>query len=275
MKLIADSGSTGTDWVLLSADGYLVHHSAGLNPNYTDHKDISITLDSLPFDAKSVSEVHFYGSGIGSETNNRLMKDLLLKRFPSAIGNVANDLLAAALALTPYEPGIIAILGTGANSCAWDGHSISDNQHSLGYLLGDEGSGFDIGRRWLSAHFYGSAPASLSAAFKEEYAITREQFIRDIYNDPTPNRTIASYARFVVNNRDHDFCRSIIKQSFSLFIERYLNRFRDTTLPVHFVGSIAYYLQDQLANELKDFGHTTGQFLQAPIDGLIKYHQAQ
>jgi N-acetylglucosamine kinase-like BadF-type ATPase len=275
VKLIADSGSTGTDWVLLSPDGLQVHHSAGLNPNYSDQEEILLTLDSLPFDAKAVSEVHFYGSGIGSETNNRLMMDWLQRRFPQATCSVANDLLGAALALTPFEPGIVAILGTGCNSCVWDGQSISDDQHSLGYLLGDEGSGFDIGRRWLSAHFYGIAPDSLSAAFSKEYAIKREQFIGNIYNDPNPNRTIASYARFVVLNKNHAFCNAIINESFSLFIERYLSRFRETGLPVHFVGSIAFYLQDELTKVLENSGFTAGQYLQAPIDGLLKYHQTQ
>jgi len=274
MILIADSGSTGTSWVLTDFSNYRKDfEGAGMNPNYSSEKELKESLSLLPFDSDKVSKIYFYGSGVGSEENNRKVSRLISQRFQKAEVFVANDLLAAAKALSPENPGIIGILGTGTNSCYWDGERISDDQHSLGFLLGDEGSGFDFGKHILSAFFYNQLSQELSTKFRGQYQLDRSLFITELYQQTSPNRYIAAFAPFVFENSDFPEMKKLIQNRFNHFIKYYLMRFQSLDLPVHFIGSVAYFGKPLLEDCLRQAGFSPGAFLRQPMDGLLQYHK--
>lgn len=274
--LIADSGSTKTDWTLVS-DGtpQATIHTQGLNPCVMDDAQVEAVLQSelLPHvKADEVGEIWFYGAGCRDDQLPRMMQ-LLQRHFPSALSvNVASDLLGAVRALCGDADGIACILGTGSNSCLFEGGRIVMNVPPMGYVLGDEGSGAVLGKRLLSDVYKGRLPEHLVSAFHQEYADTLADAIRRVYNEPCANRYLASFAPFLSAHQAEPAIRELLNEEFARFVERNVLAYGRTDLPVSFVGSIAEAFREVIDEVLTQHGLRMGRVIKAPMDGLVCYH---
>lgn len=272
--LIVDAGSTKTDWMVLE-NGAVTHRvtTQGFNPNYSDPKAFSEILKALPKDLPVMDEVHYYGSGCGAEANQIQVSRWLKSRFKKAEIHVTHDLMAVCHAALGHEKGIACILGTGANSCLYDGNDITERAVSLGYLLGDEGSGCYIGRKLVRAYFYDLMPLELKMSFHLAYNLEINAFIKQVYHEPEASKYLASFTKFAGEHLVHPYIQQLIKDSFSDFIQAFVLRYKDCrTLPVSFVGSVAYAFQDLLRESLEAEGLTLGKVMQSPAEGLIQMY---
>ena len=275
MILVIDSGSTKAEWIFL--DGETVGKrllTEGFNPNYSD---IQI-LENLVKMCRGVSfpnnihSIHYYGTGCGNERNCLLIKEVLQRHFPVAEISVTHDLMAACHAVLGHQEGIACILGTGSNSCVYDGNDIVERAVSLGYLVGDEGSGMHIGREVARAYFYGFMPDDLRQRFDATYHLQLQDFIENLYHCGQPSRYLASFAKFAGENQEHPFVHDLVKRCFQAFVEAFVLRFDACkSLKIGFVGSVAFHFRDILEESLADYGLTMGKVMQAPADGLIEY----
>lgn len=275
MILIADSGSTKTDWALQSAAGAVARfHTQGINPFHQDRAVIAEILRSelLPqLNPSEVSCVCFYGSGVRPDLEPVMMA-LLQEAFPQAKQVEAHsDLLGAARALCGHNYGIASILGTGANSCLYDGRRIIQNTPALGYILGDEGSGGVLGKHFLHELYKGVLSEKIRSEFEREYGLTMSDVIQRVYREPMPNRFLASLAPFVHRHLSDAAVNRLVIDNFRDFF-RYNIRPYHLEMPVSFVGSIAWHFRDQLAEAAKAEGFRLGTILQSPIDGLLRFH---
>lgn len=278
MILIADSGSTKTDWRLLSPNGSIAQaKTIGFNPFYQDTENIFSTLQGslLPqLAGQQPRQIYFYGAGCGDESRRQVVSDALLQAFPESDVTVQHDLLAAARALCGHEPGIACILGTGSNSCLFDGKQITQNIPPLGFILGDEGSGAYLGRKLISAYLRQELPQDLQEAFYKKYQVTKEAIQNRVYSQPFPNRYLASFAKFLFDRRRHPAIFALIYQSFTDFFDKCVSRYPNhTELPIHFVGSIAFYFGDILRQIAREHSIRVQHILETPIAGLTLYHQ--
>jgi len=278
MVLIADSGSTKTDWNALNQTEVLQNvQTLGFNPMYQDTEEIFEELNKslLPnLNDKNPTAIYFYGAGCSSPERNKRVSDALERLFPGSQVHVDHDLLSAARALCGHKPGIACILGTGSNTCLYDGTQIIDNVPSLGFLLGDEGSGAYLGKLLMRAYFYRELPEELAQSLKNTYNITKDEFLDKLYGADVPSRYIATFAKFVHDKRKHPAIKELIYTNFENFFERHVLKYKDhMTLPVNFIGSIAYYFSDTLKFTAKKYGLRIETIIQSPSEGLIKYHQ--
>ena len=278
MILIADSGSTKTDWALQSAsDSVEFFHTQGINPFHQERSVIAEILrqELLPqLEPESVSCVCFYGSGVRPE-QVPIMVALLQEAFPQAKQVEAqSDLLGAARALCGHNCGIASILGTGANSCLYDGKTIIQNTPALGYILGDEGSGGVLGKHFLHELYKGVLSEKIRSEFEQEYNLTMSDVIQHVYREPMPNRFLASLAPFIHRHLSDDAVSRLVIDNFHDFFRYNIRPYGHPEMPVSFVGSIACHFQDQLAEAAKAEGFCVGKILKSPIEGLIKYHQS-
>ena len=278
MRLIIDSGSTKMEWILL--DGKTVKNrftTKGFNPNYSDIQCLSEIIDLVDIRCfATLRQVHYYGTGCGSERNCQLIKEMFQNRFPEAEVYVTHDLMAACHAVLGHEEGIACILGTGSNSCVYDGKNIIDRAVSLGYLIGDEGSGSHIGSAVVRAYFYGFMPEDLRQAFDATFHLELKDFVQQLYHKEQPSRYLASFAKFAGEYQNHPYVRALVKDCFKAFVEAFVCRYSEyKTMQVSFVGSIAYYFQTILRECLTDYGLMMGEVIQAPAEGLISYYQQQ
>lgn len=279
MILIADSGSTKTDWICISADDTtqpVEAHTVGLNPFHISDDEFRAVLirDLLPQlgDVK-VDNVYFYGSGVRPEVEARV-QGLLREVFPQAETIEAHsDLLGAARALCGRTWGIACILGTGANSCVYDGKKIVHNTPALGYILGDEGSGAVLGKHLIHDLYTGALSHSMRMKFEQEMGMQLSDIIDRVYRQPQPNRFLASLSEFIHRHLDDEGIRDMIYSTFSDFANMHLSRYGRRELPVSFVGSIAWYYQTQLSLVLQTLGYHVGTILKSPLEGLVTYHQ--
>jgi glucosamine kinase len=217
--------------------------------------------------------VHFYGAGCSNSERCAIVERSIQKVLIGSKVNVEHDLLASARATCQRESGIACILGTGSNSCAFDGKNIIDNIPSMGFILGDEGSGASLGRSLLSAWFYRELPADLEKRFIERFQVTQKEIIDKVYSEPNSNRYVASFAVFCAENRDHSFVQNLIKKNFELFVSRMVLKYETApALPIHFVGSVAEGFQSELNEVLENHDLTMGRIIKSPIDELIKFH---
>lgn len=272
-SLIIDAGSTKMEWALLDGRKCLKRFTtAGFNPNYAKPEQFEkILLQELPADLAQPDSIAYYGTGCGSEANCRCVKRLLQIRFPEADIFVTNDMMGAAIALFGKESGIACILGTGANSCLFDGEAVVDRAVSLGYLVGDEGSGCYIGRKLVRAYFYRLMPNDLQAIFETEYPLDLKQFIDRVYHQPEASRYLAGFVQFAGDHIDHPFIQDLVKDCFREFIKVFVERYPDCrNLPIGFVGSVAFYFQYQLHECLSAEGLTMGKVMRSPMEGLIQ-----
>ncbi len=273
MRLIIDSGSTKMEWMLLDGNETKSRFlTEGFNPNYFDIQTLVEMCQGVPL-SNEIQSIHYYGTGCGSEQNCTLIKNVFQKRFPKAEITVTHDLMAACHALFGHEKGIACILGTGSNSCVYDGEKIVEKAVSLGYLVGDEGSGCHIGRAVVRAYFYGFMPEDLRKKFEETYHLELKDFVQQLYHDPQPSKYLAAFAKFAGENQAHPYIRVLVKDCFKAFMEAFVCRYKGcNALKVSFVGSIAYHFQDLLRESLADFGLTMGEVMQAPAEGLVQYY---
>lgn len=272
--LIVDAGSTKTDWIVLE-NGTVTHRVAtrGFNPNYSDPKTLPEILKELPADLPVIEQVFYYGSGCGTEANREMVRRCLKTRFKKAEISVTHDLMAVCHAVLGHEKGIACILGTGANSCLYDGNDVTERAVSLGYLLGDEGSGCYIGRKLVRAYFYDLMPLELKLSFHLAYNLELNEFIQRVYHEPEASKYLAGFTKFAGEHIAHPYIQQLIKDSFSDFIRAFVLRYKDCrTLPVSFVGSVAFAFQDLLRESLEAEGLTMGKVMQSPAEGLIQMY---
>lgn len=277
MILIADSGSTKTDWRIINETGVLEQVStAGINPQYLDADKIYSLIASslLPnLKGKNPSVIYYYGAGCSSPERNQRVHSALSRAFTHCEINVDHDLLGAARALCGHEPGIACILGTGSNSCLYDGKNIIDNVPSLGFLMGDEGSGAYLGKMLIRAYLYRELPEDLALSLKNTYNLTKDSILDSVYYSDMPSTYLATFAKFMHEKRKKPAIHAMIYENFAEFFERHISKYEGfTELPVSFVGSISYHFSDTLKQVAKKYGVKTGQIIISPSDGLIDYH---
>jgi glucosamine kinase len=277
MKLIADSGSTKTTWILLEQDKVKeTIGTSGLNPYFHDSESVEAVLraDLIPFVVEdNIREVYFYGAGCSTEYNNSMIRDAILHFFRKAEVHIYHDILGAARALFGQGKGIACILGTGCNSCFFDGTSLYSKVDSLGYLFGDEGAGSYLGKLFMSAYLKKELPEELRASFDKQYGFTLEDILNSLYNKPSPNKFLASFSLFLSPNREHPFVETLIERSFLDFFKAHIEKYEGyKTYPIGFIGSIAFIYRDILRAIARKEGITISRILPSPIEGLVDYH---
>ena len=275
MKLIADSGSTKTDWCVVDS-GEVVASTAGQGINPFQQTDAEIeNIINAEFAsgfcyAGKVTEIEFYGAGCRDGMVPR-MERLLRGMFANAVKvEVCSDVLGAARALFAGGEGIACILGTGANSCLYDGAKITANVPPLGYILGDEGSGAVLGRMFINALFKGGLPAAMRDEFLKETGLTLADIINKVYREPLANRFLASTSVFIHNHLENKDLRNLVIDNFRSFFKRNVNLYGRRVLPVGAVGSIAFYYKSELLEAAEAEGYTVGKVIKSPMEGLVK-----
>lgn len=276
MMLIAESGSTKTDWRAIDNTGKIEQFiTKGFNPFHQKSEAISeeIKQNLLPSLKVSVNEVHFYGAGCSSAAMCAIVEKALNECFPDAEIHVEHDLLAAARGLCGHEKGIACILGTGSNSCVFDGVNITANIPALGYILGDEGSGSYMGKRFVADFLIGKLPEKLAKDFAEKSGLTKDKIFEAVYMQPMPNRFLASFGKFLFQRLDEPYVMDLVRQSFVDFFDRYICRYPDyQSMPVHFTGSIAFYFSKVLNDVAAEKQVRVGKIIETPAAALTLYH---
>jgi len=274
--LIADSGSTKTDWILVSTEnGTLEIQSMGINPVRDSQGAILGVLQNqlkpkIPASC-SVSEIHFYGAGC-IPPFSKAVEESLAEIFPEAEITVNSDLLGAARALCGREEGIACILGTGSNSCLYDGEKILSNVSPLGFILGDEGSGAVLGKTLVGDLLKGMLGDKLREEFLQEYNLTPALIINNVYRQPQPNRFLASLVPFIEKHRHESGIHSLLVSSFRSFLSRNVKQYNRPDLPVNFVGSIAFIYKDELSEAIQLEGLKLGKIIQKPATEMTNFH---
>ncbi len=285
MILIADSGSTKVHWCLMAANGHTAEFiTDGINPLFqtSDAMRNSICNQLLPQMASmlwagTVSHVFFYGAGCTPE-KSPFVEKAIESVFKKAKVFVASDMLGATRGLLGHEKGVACILGTGSNSCLYDGEHIIKNVPSLGFILGDEGSAATLGKRLVSDLLKNQLGDDLKERFLSQYAINQADVIEHVYRQPFPNRWLANLARFCAENIDDPRIHDLVYDHFAQFVKRNISQYytgeeQKQSMPVGFVGSIAFYYRPVLEQVMSDYGFRVGQILQDPIPGLVEYHR--
>lgn len=271
-KLIADSGSTKTDWCICQQSNILQQIATqGLNPYHQSPHEIATTINDMASQVvypEAISHIEFYGAGCALPQKSAIVAGALQEVFPQCQSiYVASDLEGAAKAVCKNLPGIACILGTGSNSCQFDGTHIVANTPSLGYILGDEGSGASLGRIMVGDLLKGQLPKDLCHEFFNEYNLDQAALLDSVYRQPLANRYLASFTPFLAKHRSHPAIHALLVGEFTRFFQRNVLAY-DTTLPVHFVGSIAHHFSQEVSEAAQALKLTIGQTLRTPIDGL-------
>lgn len=277
MILIADSGSTKTDWVLIGNDGQVVGEvtTAGMNPFHQTNEELVSILKGMSltnaYEEEKIS-LFFYGSGCTPEQIPRL-RELLSQNLPNIwVCDVYSDLMGAAHALCGHQEGIACILGTGANSCLYDGKQIIQNTPALGYILGDEGSGAVLGRKFINALYKGRLPQGLREAFEQKTGLTMSAVIQRVYREPQANRFLASLSLFIGMHLDVLEVRQLVVENFREFLRHNVKPYGRPELPIGFVGSMAYHYESELREAAQLEGFVVGTVVKSPMSGLIRFH---
>ncbi len=282
-QLIADSGSTKTDWRVVDPSGQAdTLHTDGINPYYQTTAQITDTLKTqlvpqLAREISTVTDLFFYGAGCANPTVNQRVADALRAVLP-ALQTVAveSDMLGAARGASGREPGVVCILGTGSNACCFDGQAITRGIQSLGFWLGDEGSGGYLGKTLVRDFFQNQLPPDLHQAFQTRYTLDRPALLENAYQKPYPNRYFAGFTPFLSENIRHPHVVGLLNDAFTRFLTIYVCPFPEARQwPVHFVGSIAEYFAEALKNAVEQAGLTMGRILKAPADRLVEYHRQE
>ncbi|HMU09379.1 MAG TPA: N-acetylglucosamine kinase [Ferruginibacter sp.] len=278
IKLIADSGSTKTEWCLLNGKSTKTFYTQGLSPYFLSAEQIEyiITEELKPkMKKEEPDEIFFYGTGCSNAENVKLVKKAIQKVFPDASGvSVDHDLMGAAKALCGHEKGVACILGTGSNSCYYNGKKIIKNSPGLGYVLGDEGSGAYLGRKVIQYFLYNTYDADLMDRFNAKFNTNSDEILTAVYKKPLPNRYLASFAIFLAENRGHYMIENIIEDGFNDFFFNHIYKYRESwTMPIHFTGSVAYGFRDVLKDLCNSYELELGKVIKKPMDGLVKFHR--
>ena len=278
VQLIADSGSTKAEWCLLGAGETGRYKTTGISPYFLNAAQIQELLEKellpqLPPDVQ-IDEIHYYGTGCLQRKSVEIVETALKAVWSGAGIEVNHDLMGAARGLCGKEPGIVSILGTGSNSCYFDGTTIRKNNPGLGYVLGDEGSGAYLGKKLLQYYLYNSFDEELKMRFDAQYNTNHEEILENVYRRPLPNRYLASFAQFLGENRGHFIVENILEDSLNEFFFSHIYKYTESwTHPLHFTGSIAWYFQDILKELCELYELQMGRILRSPMDGLMAYHQ--
>tara|TARA_Y200000002_G_scaffold139627_1_gene115173 strand:- start:396 stop:1250 length:855 start_codon:yes stop_codon:yes gene_type:complete len=280
MKLIVDSGSTKTDWISINDDGEILFETQtlGLNPQVlTEHilEERIINNYELYQSRKEITDLFFYGAGCGTEPPKKLMQKVFQSIFKNSNFIIKEDTYAAVYACCkPDENAIVSILGTGSNCSYFDGKNIDQKITSLGYILMDDASGNYFGRQLLRDFYFNKMPEKLKSKFIRKFNLD-PGFIKDhLYKKPNPNTYLAKFAKFLIENKELEYSNELISKGFDLFINNQIKQFENhSEVPLHFVGSIGYYLKENLLASLKKHHLNCGRVLRKPIEGLVAYHQ--
>lgn len=277
MILIADGGSTKTDWRLISELNEIkAIQTSGFNPYLSTTSEIEEILwkELDPFIGnRNLQQVFYYGAGCSTISKNEIVADAIRKLFPQTEIFIYHDLLGAARALCGESEGIACILGTGSNSCLYDGSQIVESVPSLGYFFGDEGSGAALGKVLLKAYLHNELPSALMTAFKSRYQLSLENILDAVYNQAKPSRFLASFSAFIFEYKEHPFVKKMIFENFREFLHYFVMQYPGySKLPVNCAGSIAFYYELLLKEVAKDLGITISKVIQTPIEGLVDYH---
>ncbi|MTI20973.1 N-acetylglucosamine kinase [Fulvivirga sp. RKSG066] len=279
MILIADSGSSKTDWRILQPDGKITQaKTIGFNPFYQSQEQLDIELRHklMPEISEEVTKVFYYGAGCSTEANINLIKSVLQSLFSKADIEVHHDLLAAARALCGHEPGIACIIGTGINSAYYDGKRIAENTPSLGYVLGDEGGGTHLGKQLLGDYIRKDLPKNLEDRFFKRFGLTRDDILDSVYKNERPGRFMAGFSTFIFQNINEPYCHTLVYESFKAFFEKNVIKYEaHKTQQVHFTGSVAFYYGNILRQAAADLSISVGKVIESPIAGLTLYHQKE
>lgn len=278
MKLIAETGSTRTEWAL--TEGRQLINSLftdGINPFFQTRREISRSVRlGLPeeFFKKKLEQVYYYGAGCSSEEKKKIIRASLVAQFKTPV-QVESDLLAAARGLFLREAGIACILGTGSNSCFYDGATILKNVRSGGYILGDEGSEAAMGRVFMSDVLKGIAPAELTEDFFDKFRITSDDIMDLVYNRPFPNRFLATVAYFLADHQESDYACQVIRDNLQKFFARNICQYDYSNYSIRFVGSWAHHCADFLYDVAQEFGVMIDMIEETPMKGLIEFHATE
>lgn len=277
VKLIADSGSTKTEWCLVNGKKKIYVETQGLSPYFLSESQVKDILEKelvSKLKKQQPEEIYFYGTGCSNPANVKLISNAIKSVFKGAKVAVDHDLMGAAKALCGTEKGVACILGTGSNSCYFNGKKIVKNSPGLGYVLGDEGSGTHLGRKVIQYYLYNTFDGELIDRFNLKYNTTASEILDAVYKKPLPNRYLAGYAGFLVENRGHFMIENIIEDSFNDFFFNHIYKYRESwTMPIHFVGSVAHGFKDVLKDMCASYELQLGKVLKNPMEGLISYHQ--
>mgnify|MGYP002550440870 FL=1 len=275
MILIADSGSTKTDWCLVeNGKNILRFQTRGTNPFFQTEEEILEEIETglLPgLKGVEPSSVHFYGAGCAFPEKNEIIRRAVSRHLPVPV-EVGSDLLAAARALCGDRPGIACILGTGSNSCQYDGKEIVKNVSPLGFILGDEGSGAVLGKLLIGDILKDQLPPALKELFLSQYGLTPALIMDRVYRQPFPNRFLAGFSPFILEHLDEPAVWELVTRSFLAFFTRNVKQYDYFDLPVHLAGSVAWHYQTVLKEIAFDLGIRLGTIIQSPMEGLIRYH---
>jgi len=276
MKLIADSGSTKTDWKLIGPTGEPKDiKTLGINPFFRTEEDIFQELNKclLPETGTDIGQIYFYGAGIVNAEKGDLIRSALNRIYTHATIETHSDVLGAARALFGNQQGIACILGTGSNACLYDGEKIMQGISPLGFILGDEGSGAVMGRKLLGDYFKEVMPAYLRDEFYALFKLTREEVLNRVYRTDRPNQYLAQFVPFLSENENSVWCQSFVQQNFMEFFERNVVKLPAySSYPIGFVGSVAWYFSQILNNTASYYGFDTTILVKDPIEGLAKYY---
>lgn len=275
--LIADSGATKAEWCLISGNKTRTVITQGISPYFLNTEQITDLLrKELKPKLKNVQvdEVFYYGTGCANPANAKSVKKAVLKNFNSAKVEVNHDLMAAARALCGRGKGVACILGTGSNSCYYDGRKIVRNSPGLGYVLGDEGSGAYLGKKVIQYYLYGTFDEELRGRFDATYTTTANEILESVYKKPLPNRYLAGFAKFLAENRGHYMIENIIEDGLNDFFFNHLCKYREIwNMPVHFAGGVAFGFKDVLQQLCDSYEFELGKVLKNPMQGLVEYHR--
>src|SRR5690606_32875620 len=279
MKLIVDSGSTKADWIALDPAGKILFTSQtlGLNPEVLSREEILERLNDrfdISHNRQKADELFFYGAGCGTDRMKNFLSEVFREYFTNAKVSVQEDTYAAAYATTPKgEKAIVSILGTGSNCSYFDGLVLHQKVQSLGYICMDDCSGNQFGRQLIRGYYFGKMPQALAQKLAGAYNMDADHIKHNLYKEPNPNGYLATFAKSLTEHKDEPFCQEIIRAAMEDFVENYIKQYENyKDVPVHFIGSIAFYLKDELKAVLDHHGITLGNVLRRPIDGLIAYH---
>jgi len=276
VKLIADSGATKCEWCLITDGKKKTIVTQGISPYFLDETQIIEILNkSLIPKLKEVfiEEVFFYGTGLSNANNALIVKKALKSLFKKSKIQIETDLTAAARALCGKKKGIACILGTGSNSCYYDGKKMQKNSPGIGYILGDEGSGAYLGKKVIQHFLYNTFDEEIMARFEKQFKTTPVAILETVYKQPLANRYLASFAIFLAENRGHYMIENIIEDGLNDFFFTHIYKYKESwTYPINFIGSIAFGFKDVLQELCKTYELDLGRVLKTPMKGLIEYH---
>ncbi|HEY4617453.1 MAG TPA: N-acetylglucosamine kinase [Flavobacterium sp.] len=281
MRLIVDSGSTKADWIAIDDNGKVLFttQTLGLNPEVLESDEIIERLNDR-FDIlqnkKNATHLFFYGAGCGTDRMKLNLSQVFKNYFENAIVSVEEDTYAAVYATTPKgQKAIVSILGTGSNCSYFDGKELQQKVQSLGYIVMDDCSGNVFGKELIRKYYFNKMPKELAAQFEKDYDLDPDAVKHKLYKEPNPNAYLATFAKFLIQHKDTEFCKKIIFRGMKSFVKNYIRQYDNCKeVPVHFVGSIAFYLKDELQQTFDKYDMKLGNVLRRPIDGLIAYHIA-